>query len=41
MYVTKKKGEAFEEFLGETVDSIFKKANVLVEVAKDKQEGED
>mmetsp|Transcript_22905 Transcript_22905/g.58437 ORF Transcript_22905/g.58437 Transcript_22905/m.58437 type:complete len:440 (-) Transcript_22905:427-1746(-) len=40
IYVTKKKGEAFEEFLGETLDGIFKKAGVLVEVAKDKQDGE-
>ncbi len=27
------------QFLGETLDSIFKKAGVLVEVAKDPQDG--
>ncbi|KAL6756834.1 hypothetical protein V8C86DRAFT_2641855 [Haematococcus lacustris] len=35
IYVTKKKTEAFEEFLGETLDSIFKKAGVLMEVGKE------
>ncbi|KAF5840410.1 hypothetical protein DUNSADRAFT_16787 [Dunaliella salina] len=39
IYVTKKKGEAFEEFLGETLDSIYKKANVLVEMPP--KEGQD
>mmetsp|Transcript_37672 Transcript_37672/g.83892 ORF Transcript_37672/g.83892 Transcript_37672/m.83892 type:complete len:441 (-) Transcript_37672:2613-3935(-) len=41
VYVTKKKPEPFEEFLGEMLDSIFKKANVLVEVAKDKADADD
>lgn len=27
------------QFLGETLDSIFKKANVLVEVARDGEDG--
>jgi hypothetical protein len=40
MHVTKKKGEAFEEFLGETLDSIFRKAGVLVDVPKDKDNDE-
>mmetsp|Transcript_2579 Transcript_2579/g.4376 ORF Transcript_2579/g.4376 Transcript_2579/m.4376 type:complete len:436 (+) Transcript_2579:107-1414(+) len=35
VYTTKKKGEAFEEFLGETLDAIFRRAGVLVEVAKE------
>jgi len=39
IYITKKKGEAFEEFLGETLDSIYKKANVLVEMPP--KEGQD
>ncbi|GAX72798.1 hypothetical protein CEUSTIGMA_g253.t1 [Chlamydomonas eustigma] len=38
IYVTKKKGEAFEEYLGEMLDTIFKKAGILVEVVKDKQD---
>jgi hypothetical protein len=41
IYVTKKKLELFEEYLGEMLDTIFKKAAVLVEVAKDRQEGDD
>ena len=31
----------FEEFLGELLDSVFKKAGVLVEVAKENGDGDD
>lgn len=41
IFVTKKKAGAFEEYLGEMLDSIFKKAGVLVEVAKDRQDGDE
>eukprot|EP00798_Chlamydomonas_sp_ICE-L_P014421 gene14421-20427_t len=41
VHVTKKKEKPFEEFLGEVLDSIFKKAGVLVEVSKDKGDGDD
>ena len=41
IYITKKKGEAFEEYLGEMLDTIFKKAGILLEVAKDKVEADE
>lgn len=41
IYVTKKRGEAFEEYLGEMLDNIFKKAGILLEVAKDKHEADE
>lgn len=39
VYVTKKQQGAFEEFLGDVLDSVFKKAGVLVQVAR--QDGDD
>ena len=41
VYITKKKGEAFEEYLGEMLDSIFKKAGILIEVEKDKVDADE
>ena len=41
IYVTKKRGEAFEEYLGEMLDNIFKKAGILLEVAKDKHDADE
>ncbi len=41
IYVTKKKSGAFEEYLGEMLDTIFKRASVLVEVVKDANDGDE
>ena len=44
VYVTKQKNvkdTPFEEFLGETLDVIFKKAGVLVDMQKEKAGGQD
>lgn len=41
IYITKKKGEAFEEYLGEMLDTIFKKAGILLEVAKDEADADE
>jgi len=41
VYITKKKGEAFEEYLGEMLDTIFKKAGILIEVKKDKADADE
>ncbi len=43
MYLLKKRADqqTFEQVLGETLDSIFKKANVLVEVQKDDKDLDD
>lgn len=41
VYQVKKKGDVvFEEFLGEMLDSVFKKSGVLAELPKDEEDGE-